>query len=205
MRNKVSVSILISIWLLVNSIAFVGRIGMTEQSLSLEKQGSAMAYTGHAPFNITSNAGFAASGWNGSGIDMYSSMSNVVFNNLITNNTHYGITLVGESRFNQIYGNAIGWNELGNAYDDGSNNTWFDEGNRMGNWWSDFNSTSSDVYEIDGDANSIDYYPIAYSDWTLELPIKTTTIGIEIILVSVAGVGAVVIVIVFFLRRKQIL
>ena len=44
------------------------------------------------------------------------------------------------------------------AYDDGENNIW-DDGNSAGNYWNDWNPPIG-PYEIDGDAESQDRYPL---------------------------------------------
>ncbi len=140
---------------------------------------------------------------NGSGILLSYSTFSLISNNLITNNSLYGIDIGSSSANNQIYGNAIGWNSEGNALDNGENNVW-DNGGDMGNWWSDYLSTDSDVYEIDGRANSQDNYPREYDKWVLALPMAVGEIGLEIILIAAVGVAAILALIFLIVRRKRI-
>ena len=141
---------------------------------------------------------------NGTGIRFRGGMGSsycIVYNNLITNQTLYGIDIQFDSSHNTIHGNAIGWNTEGNAVDYGSNNNW-DDGESLGNFWHDYNGT--DVYEIEGRANSVDHYPMQYETWTARLPIEDadfTSLGI--ILMSVGAVGVVVVIVIFILRRRN--
>ena len=140
---------------------------------------------------------------NGSGIDLLSSTFSHIYNNLITNNSQRGISLSTNSENNVIYGNAIGWNGEGNARDDGNHNSWDDEIS-LGNWWSDYNITDSEVYEIDGRANSQDNYPQEYRTWKLDLPIQSGDIGMELYLIAGVIVAAIVVFILVILKRRQI-
>ena len=142
-------------------------------------------------------------GNNGTGIafTMGSSSYCFIYNNLISNNTAYGIEIEGGSTYNTIYGNAIGWNDEANAYDRGSNNNW-DDGESLGNWWSNYNGTG--VYEIEGSANSVDKFPNQYETWTARLPIEDADItGLGIILISAGAVGLVIVIVLFILRRRN--
>jgi parallel beta-helix repeat protein len=142
-------------------------------------------------------------GNNGTGIafTMGSSSYCFIYNNLITNNTGIGIDIMDGCMHNTIYGNAIGWNEDGNAEDRSSDSKW-DDGESLGNWWSDYNGTG--VYEIEGSANSVDNYPNQYTSWTARLPLDGADItGLGIILMSAAAVGVVIVIVLFILRRRN--
>ncbi|MFW9848410.1 MAG: right-handed parallel beta-helix repeat-containing protein [Candidatus Thorarchaeota archaeon] len=140
---------------------------------------------------------------NGSGIVLYAGASSYcfIYNNLISNNTVIGIEIHSGNNQNSIYGNAIGWNDEGNAVDGGSNNHW-DDGVSMGNWWSDYNGTG--VYEIDGSSNSVDNYPLQFKAWSATLPIEDSTgLGIEIIIVSIGLVGVIIVIMLLILKRRK--
>jgi len=70
-------------------------------------------------------------------------------------NTYWGIQIYSGS-YCFLYANTIGYNGEGNAYDDGSNNSW-DNGINTGNMWSDYGG--SGYYYITGAAGSIDHFP----------------------------------------------
>ena len=141
---------------------------------------------------------------NGSGIDLHSSTFSYIYNNLVTNNSRMGIELSPGSNDNLIYGNAIGWNEYRNAEDAGIYNSW-DDGISLGNWWSNYNSTDSDVYEIEGRSNSQDNYPQEYHTWSMVLPLQSGQIGVEILIISGLAVVAILVVILVVMKKKQIL
>ena len=97
---------------------------------------------------------------NDSGIEISYSGNSTISSNVVCNNTAYGIHIEGSSTDwvssnNTIYVNLIGWNDAGNAYDDGLTNMW-DSGS-IGNAWSDYNGSGS--YLIPGSAGSIDHFP----------------------------------------------
>jgi parallel beta-helix repeat protein len=73
--------------------------------------------------------------------------------NVVFDNTEYGFELVGATNC-YLYYNDLGWNDVANAFDDGTNH-WNYTG--IGNWWSDFNETEGPNYNISSIA--IDYYP----------------------------------------------
>jgi parallel beta-helix repeat protein len=85
----------------------------------------------------------------------YASNSRVLFN-IIHNNTDTGLQIGWMSTSCKIYGNELGWNIGGNAYDEGSSNQW-DDGISLGNFWSDYPGTGT--YDIPGSAGSVDRFP----------------------------------------------
>ncbi len=78
----------------------------------------------------------------------------------LMNNTRYGLKIDSESENNLIYYNNFFGNspsETSQAYDNGTNNIWFNEKKKKGNYWSDWNGKG--VYYIDGSAKTSDMYP----------------------------------------------
>jgi len=141
--------------------------------------------------------------WNrGSGISIRYGMTAVnctIVNNAIYNNSRHGISIMGYE--NTIHGNAIGWNEEGNAIDSGSGNTW-DNGLDTGNWWSDYNGTGE--YAIDGDAHSVDRYPNVLPNGTPSFPLDPIGgFSAEFLILASGGViiAAIVLFIIFKKRR----
>jgi parallel beta-helix repeat protein len=103
--------------------------------------------------------------WNLYGILFKSSNDNFVFENDIKGNTR-GIELVEQSNNNKIYHNNFYSNEEDNAYDD-FENIWDDGYPSGGNYWDDYTGSDNDgdgigdsSYEIPGDANNVDEYPL---------------------------------------------
>ena len=86
--------------------------------------------------------------------------------NTLKGNREYGIFLDKFTEgniihHNNFFSNAL--NESSQAFDNGTNNMWFDIETYEGNYWSNLNE--SEHYLIEGIAESIDYYP-------LEIPSK---------------------------------
>ncbi len=150
--------------------------------------------------NITSN--------NYQGINIRYSNYNTITDNRITSSSQHGVALVGTSRFNVIHHNhfiengmeetyRIDGEERGEltsqAFDEGSNNTWYDAAAQEGNWWSDYSGTGS--YSIDGPSNSTDRYPIADDEpQPLALDPMLTAMAI-------AGIGGAVILLAWSSKR----
>ncbi|UJG41550.1 MAG: right-handed parallel beta-helix repeat-containing protein [Candidatus Heimdallarchaeum aukensis] len=82
----------------------------------------------------------------------------ITYNNFI-NNLGYGLSLIDVEKtkihHNNFFQNNI--NGTSQAFDDGCNNEWYDKEQRIGNFWSDL---KDDFYEISGNANEIDKYPV---------------------------------------------
>ncbi len=99
---------------------------------------------------------------NNYGIYLDSSDFCVVTYNLLQENENYGVYLESRSNNNLIHHNTFVDNNLGGtsqAYNSGTNNYWYDTSKQEGNYWSDWSGTS--YYSIDGDADSVDLYPLA--------------------------------------------
>ncbi|MHA1936168.1 MAG: right-handed parallel beta-helix repeat-containing protein [Candidatus Thorarchaeota archaeon] len=92
----------------------------------------------------------------GPGIDTNSFGRGLITGNLILQNSHIGVALSFDSSNNSIYGNAIWYNERGNALDNGQFNVW-DDDISIGNSWS--NPPEGDEYPIPGIAGNTDRYP----------------------------------------------
>jgi parallel beta-helix repeat protein len=78
-------------------------------------------------------------------------------NNTVLNNTGVGIRLGEQTGNISLLYNRLGWNEIDNAMDDGSDNKW-DDGVDQGNYWSDYDG--SGIYLVPGSAGSVDHYPL---------------------------------------------
>lgn len=97
---------------------------------------------------------------NDTGIEVQYGNNLTISSNVICNNTAYGLYIRSNtpdvvSSNNTIYNNLIGWNEEGNAFDDGLTNMW--DNGTLGNAWSDYDGSGS--YQIAGSAGSIDHFP----------------------------------------------
>ena len=95
------------------------------------------------------------------GIYLWSSDFCVITYNLLQENRGYGVYLDSNSGNNFIHHNTFVDNGLGRtsqAYDDGTDNYWYDTEADEGNYWSDWSGVGS--YPIDGEANSVDLYPL---------------------------------------------
>jgi parallel beta-helix repeat protein len=134
-----------------------------------------------------------------------------IIGNEILYNDEWGIYLDSQCENNAVYYNKIGWNTRGNAEDDGAVNLWDDDISR-GNAWSDY--SGSGVYDIPGDAGSVDRYPEV-----LEGPSTTTTTGttpssttpttgpvdidIPIVLILAGGIGVLFLVVVVIVFKRK--
>ena len=95
------------------------------------------------------------------GIRLWRANSGLFTYNLLEDNEEYGIMISSDSHNNIIHHNSFIDNNLGGtsqAYDEGTNNTWYDVKKKKGNYWLDWNQSGS--YLIDGDSDSIDPYPL---------------------------------------------
>lgn len=141
----------------------------------------------------------------GDGIEVRagSSIVNCTFtNNAIFDNHRFGLNLQG-GHSNRIFGNAFGWNTVGNALDHGNDNDWDSEELQLGNWWHDYNETESAVYEIQGFGESADMYPQLLVETPSKPPLDeiAMTDGIELLLLIVST--ATLILLIAFLYRRR--
>jgi len=98
--------------------------------------------------------------------------------NYIHENTGYGIQFDVQSSNNVIHHNEFYNNNLGGnsqAYDSGTNNTWFDSTLKEGNMWMDYEGEGD--YYIDGTAQSVDIYPLGSE------PTKTNKISFSTVII----------------------
>ena len=104
---------------------------------------------------------------NRDGIYLDSSSGATLTNNTLSNNEGYGIVLSSlppyesDSDNNIIHHNIFIDNNLGGtsqAYDEGTNNTWYSKELEEGNYWNEWDS--KEPYPIDGDADTTDPYPL---------------------------------------------
>lgn len=128
--------------------------------------------------------------WNTHGIDAASVQESLFTYNAIYNNTRYGIYMYF-SYNNHIFGNKIGWNGDENAFQVASNCTW-DNGDGLGNHWSDYNGTNS--YPIEGYGAGVDRFPRKLSEGTPHMPECVPRIGFSVIIIGVAAVVVIAIV-----------
>ncbi len=87
----------------------------------------------------------------------------VVTYNLLRENEGYGVYFWYGSDSNLIHHNTFVDNNLGGtsqAFDDGTNNTWYDTEKLEGNYWSDWSGIGSYYIGGDGEADSVDLYPL---------------------------------------------
>lgn len=154
--------------------------------------------------NLTNN--------NYQGINIRYSNYNTITGNIIANTSQHGVALVGPSRFNIIHHNhfidngeeetyRIDGEERGEltsqGFDEGSNNTWYDDATEEGNWWSDYSGTG--LYSIDGPSNSTDPYPIIAEDQTQSFGMD----AIQFVIVVAGIVGIVILAAALFLRSRS--
>lgn len=100
------------------------------------------------------------SGSSSDGIYMDFTSGVVIVGNKIYGNTGYGLNVRTYALFSEIYNNMFGFNEAGNAYDNGLFSEW-DDGISMGNVWSDYSGEG--VYSISG--LGVDAYPLGFLTW----------------------------------------
>ncbi len=104
------------------------------------------------------------------GFILTNSSSTVLRNNRVFANREYGIYLDQSTVNCTVYANEIGWNrekdkeEVHNAFDDGEGNLWYNLSISLGNRWSDYNTTGD--YRVEGEAASLDIYPLTLEDST---------------------------------------
>lgn len=102
------------------------------------------------------------------GISLANSNFCVITYNLLENNKAFGVFLDSDSDDNIIHHNNFIDNNLDDilvgifdgfsqAFDHGTDNTWYDTETLIGNYWSDWSGTGS--YVIDGLADASDPYP----------------------------------------------
>ncbi len=101
--------------------------------------------------------------------------NNTVTNNNVTLNRRYGIGIYSGEE-NTLFSNTISRGLDGTAYDEGADNTW-DNGLDTGNYWSDYNGSLT--YQIRGNANSTDRYPMLAEDTAPPMIIGPDDFGFE--------------------------
>ena len=126
----------------------------------------------------------------------------LIYENLFKEN-NAGLSLWPRSSNNMIYGNTF-MNIVMNALDSGFSNLW-DDGISQGNAWNDYPSSTIGVYNVSGNANSIDRWPTYIGEEPPTTPTTTSTeLRIEVLML-IAGSALIVVVIlvsiVIFRRR----
>ena len=97
---------------------------------------------------------------NSLGISLSANDSEVV-GNVVYGNTGRGMSITSGSSSNSVFRNAIGWNGVRNAEDDGYSTTW-DDNVSIGNSWSDYLGVGA--YAISGTRGGIDRWPSILAD-----------------------------------------
>ncbi|MBA7527909.1 hypothetical protein ES705_20089 [subsurface metagenome] len=161
----------ISIWSSSNSTVANNTCNDNREGIRLDFSGSSTVAN-----NTCSNNNFSIAFWyssnstatnntctnnNNYGIYLHSSDFCVFTYNLLQENEEYGVYSSSGSDNNIIHHNTFVDNNLGGtsqAFDDCTNNTWYNNATQKGNFWSDWSGTGS--YSIDGSANSVDLYPL---------------------------------------------
>ncbi|MCG3216346.1 MAG: right-handed parallel beta-helix repeat-containing protein [Candidatus Heimdallarchaeota archaeon] len=113
---------------------------------------------GWSSATLTNNT---CSNGNNNGIYLFDSSSCLFTYNLFQENERYGILIESNYEGNIIHHNAFVDNNLAGAsqaYDLKGGNFWYDVSKKEGNYWSDWSGIGP--YSIDGDAGSIDPYPL---------------------------------------------
>lgn len=87
-----------------------------------------------------------------SGMEFHNTQFTKISNNAFSHNSEYGLLIESTSMHNTISKNLFENNIIGNAKDDGVNNTW-DE-----NSWSDWTG-GENYYAIPGDGGAVDHHP----------------------------------------------
>ncbi|MHA1166919.1 MAG: NosD domain-containing protein [Candidatus Hodarchaeales archaeon] len=98
---------------------------------------------------------------NNHGINLLYVNHGVIVNNTLSKNTGYGVYIDSSSNDNNtICSNIFNQNNPGGcqAFDQGSNNHWYNSSTNTGNYWSNYVGTGS--YSMDGAANSYDPFPM---------------------------------------------
>jgi parallel beta-helix repeat protein len=96
------------------------------------------------------------------GIKLESTHFSRFYYNSIEENLDYGIYVDVNSKNNTLTHNSFIDNNVGEnnsqAYDEGSDNIWYNSTTKEGNYWSDLGKNKT--YTIDGPANAFDKYPL---------------------------------------------
>jgi len=124
------------------------------------------------------------------GIGLYNSNSCTIKQNAIISNAKYGVYLDYKTSNNVIY-----WNEFIDNYpvgvlafivtqasDSGTKNTWYSVALKEGNYWNEHRS--KEPYDIDGEAESQDLYPLRKSPLKTGFIIPFLTISLALIIIS---------------------
>ncbi|MHA1779004.1 MAG: right-handed parallel beta-helix repeat-containing protein [Candidatus Heimdallarchaeaceae archaeon] len=95
------------------------------------------------------------------GIRLINSDSCLIIYNNISLNKEYGIYIAGNCQYNSVHHNWFIENSkttTSQGYDDGIDNLWFFPQTKEGNYWNNWDGVGG--YLIDGNAKSVDYYPL---------------------------------------------
>lgn len=122
-------------------------------------------YNDWAGISLSSSEAFLTNNeinYNDHGLILGHSDNCLITYNVFKENTDYAISLLYESDYNKIHHNNFIDNKSGatsQAEDEWENNKWYDSSTHKGNYWSDWSGSGD--YEIDGNANAVDLYPLS--------------------------------------------
>jgi len=155
---------------------YSSRSTLTNNSCNKNNIGIILEYTSES--NIINNT----CNNNTYGIYLWNSDSCLISYNLLQENIDYGVYLDYTSDYNILHHNIfVNNNQSGGsqAYDSGNNNTWFDVELLEGNYWSDLGTNCT--YEIAGQAEAMDHYPLNRSQDCNISNSKTTLIIVSVV------------------------
>ncbi|MGM0687306.1 MAG: right-handed parallel beta-helix repeat-containing protein [Promethearchaeati archaeon] len=139
--------------------------------------------------NSTLSNNAATTNWDGFQIRSSHCM---LVNNLVTNNSHYGIFLNSDTSNNLLYLNRIGDNDEANAYDSGDSNRW-DNGTH-GNYWGDYDGSGTySVRGPHGSTGSIDHHPFVLGASTTDVTPSPNWIYLSTVILVISAVALVVV------------
>ncbi|OLS28679.1 MAG: hypothetical protein HeimAB125_23520 [Candidatus Heimdallarchaeota archaeon AB_125] len=126
----------------------------------------------------------------GYGILFYNASYCLIAANIIRNNHHYGVFLNQYTSNNIIYRNEFVDNCLGDyipninsqAKDSGSGNKWFSDFYNEGNYWNEHISNAP--YDIDGEAEAQDPYPLKKSPFETNMMVPFFLISVILLLTT---------------------
>lgn len=154
--------------------------------------------------SIVANNTCNDNGWTGISLHL-SDYTSIVWNTLVGNGA-YGIELCYYSANNALHYNDFIRNGqyTSQAYDDGTNNTWYDDTVFEGNYWSDYSDAGS--YVIAGSAGASDPYPsLSPYRYTHEIDSSSSPAFPQDVLVRIGFfliVSGLFVVVLFVNRRK---
>lgn len=134
--------------------SYVTNMVMSQNNISNYESGIICEFNSN--LTISNNAIYG----NDHGIFCFKSNLGEITDNILQENTYYGVKLENSSNLT-IYRNSFYYNNLAGSsqgYDNSTENHWFSPLLSIGNYWSDYDE--SGAYDIEGPANMKDLFPI---------------------------------------------